>query len=59
MKCEIAENNDGKVVVEKEHCVYLADETGWGVSNKRVKVMAKKGAKHVYSKKPHDQSHKI
>ena len=38
--------------------LYLADETGWGVSNGKTKVVAKKGCKRVFHRKPSDESHK-
>ena len=38
--------------------LYLADETGWGVSNGKTKVVAKKGCKQVFHRKPSDESHK-
>ena len=38
--------------------IYLADETGWGVQSKKKKVYAAKGAKHVFIRKPHNESHK-
>ncbi len=41
----------------KRECIYKADETGWGVQSKK-RVIAKKGAKHVYMRKLNDESHK-
>ena len=51
---------DGNVIAEsmKHDRVYLADETGWGVQTKGKKVIAKKGASHVYHRKSNDESHK-
>ena len=53
-------DDDGNVIAEsmKRDRVYLADETGWGVQTKGKKVIAKKGANHVYHRKSNDESHK-
>ena len=42
----------------KAERIYLADETGWGVATKNKKVIGRKGSKHVYNRKPSDESHK-
>ena len=60
-KFGIAEADEhGNIIPEtyKSERVYLADETGWGVKSKPKKVIGKKGASHVYLRKPSDESHK-
>ena len=42
----------------KRHCIYLADETGWGVQAKHKTVIGRKGSKYVYLRKSNDESHK-
>ena len=53
-------DSNGEVIQDsiKSERIYLADETGWGVSTKRTKVIGRKGSKHVYQRKPNDESHK-
>ena len=53
-------DEDGNPVQEsiKQHCVYLADKTGWGVESRSRTVVARKGAKHIYKRKTSDGSHK-
>ena len=55
---EVDEN--GNIVEEslKSECIYMADETGWGVQTKTKKVVGRKGAKHIYTRKSADESHK-
>ena len=38
--------------------IYIADETGWGVNKKTKKVIARKGAAHIHTRKLNDESHK-
>ena len=61
VRCEIAKLDESGNIDNDSisaHKIYLADETGWGVQSKRKKVMGRKGAKHVYIRKPSDESHK-
>ena len=51
-------DSDGNITDIASEKVYLADETGWGVQSKRRKVYAAKGAKHVFMRKPSDETHK-
>ena len=38
--------------------IYIADETGWGVNKKTKKVIGRKGAAHIHTRKLNDESHK-
>ena len=38
--------------------IYIADETGWGVNKKTKKVIGRKGAVHIHTRKLNDESHK-
>ena len=61
IKFGIAEaDSNGNIIPEsyKEERVYLADEKGWGVKSKPKRVIGKRGASHVYLRKPSDESHK-
>ena len=53
-------DEDGNPVQEsiKQHCIYLANETGWGVELRSRTVFARKGEKHIYKRKTNDESHK-
>ena len=52
-------NEKGDPIQEsiKRERIYLADETGWGVSKRSKKVLGKKGQKHVFVRKSNDESH--
>ena len=53
-------DGDGNIIQDsiKSECVYLADETGWGVKSKTSTVIGRSGAKHVHRRKISDESHK-
>ena len=55
---EITESGEPIQESIKGERIYLADETGWGVSKKSRKVLGKKGQKHVYIRKSNDEFHK-
>ena len=40
------------------HKIYVADETGWGIMSSKKPVVARKGAKHVFTWKANDETHK-
>ena len=53
-------DTDGNLIQEslQGHKIYLADETGWGIMSSKKPVVARKGAKHVFTRKANDETHK-